>query len=893
MATAATSTATSTKPEPESSNKSTDAKDIIVSQSLDYLTGPLIARYLTDMKSTGFTLDGIGVLILYLSMGEIKKGIGYGMSSMGNLVYDAFAGISKHLQLKFFTPNSITELPTYQTPQYINSEFDVKLTIDFCKCLLKYIEEHVVNESEGADHIEDIEGAESIITKDTCRYTEAPTSSYIIDSLSKTSITVRMYNILFNYNGKIIELVSPLNLTYEYVDTLTNTTKTLTSFDSVELTTKEIPADNNVTTIIDLVKCNVMKVMLDIIYDKLNTQNIVIYDGGVPTLDRSKKTFTYTSYIGSTLFIKNQKLEFELFTYSKGIALSLCLKYPKIRMYDTIVYIYFMILQYIKYINQIGINITSYCVSSYNFFGLDALNNVNVINPGMLKAYSRLLSESPYGTFTLKIDTTKIDTRCYHSDLKMLSDHYSHNNLDTIVSNSDNLSVLCISDYVENVMNVTTRKLRSVYGCKCVLILSKNLQIPISDKKYSESDKKTQNILFRVYCAEHANSKRLFNSFLKDVKLAGKLSKECKDDISVYTLLLNKKSEEIKVDNPEYAKYSEQKDALLEIKDSKKSEFELTELLKSIPPKHLITTKIEKTVMSDKICTLSKAFDTLYLKRSDETLLKNTLDRFANKQSLLKELGLPNKLCILLTGLPGCGKTSTISAIATYLKSDIFYLSFKNIETNEDFMKVVQHVTSNSNGIIVLEDVDALGDLFLEREGKYSEDFVDIKSFKKTSVELTETQAIQMSEDKLNLGYVLNVLNGALTPAGLKFILTTNHAKVLDRALVRPGRMDLVCVLTKCDAYQLQKIYNRFFSRKLDKTYLDKLVVMGLTPAAFIEAIKEYVGFVDIPDGMILSRLLGVMNVTDYMDAHTTDYMDAHAPEFMDTYDIKSMADLS
>ena len=83
----------------------------------------------------------------------------------------------------------------------------------------------------------------------------------------------------------------------------------------------------------------------------------------------------------------------------------------------------------------------------------------------------------------------------------------------------------------------------------------------------------------------------------------------------------------------------------------------------------------------------------------------------------MTEYGLPDKLGIFLHGLPGTGKTSTILAIASFLKKDIYYVDLKTIETDEELTSVFNHINdvSANGGIVVIEDIDAMTDVVLDR----------------------------------------------------------------------------------------------------------------------------------------------------------------------------------
>ena len=222
--------------------------------------------------------------------------------------------------------------------------------------------------------------------------------------------------------------------------------------------------------------------------------------------------------------------------------------------------------------------------------------------------------------------------------------------------------------------------------------------------------------------------------------------------------------------------------------------------------------------------------------------LLSVLSKFKSNKELLKSLGLPNKLCVMLDGLPGTGKSSTILTIASYLKKDIYYLSFGDtIETNEDLQMIFDHVVKNCNGgIIVAEDIDAVGSLLHSRNGQLIEN---------------ATKTMETRTQKLSLAYVLNLLQGTITPDNLIFIATTNHIEKLDPAFYRHGRFDVRITFKLSDHYQLNKIYNKFFQRNIPHSLIKRIQENKFTPAQFIFTIKDYLSE-DFTDDIILEDFL-------------------------------------
>jgi SpoVK/Ycf46/Vps4 family AAA+-type ATPase len=346
-----------------------------------------------------------------------------------------------------------------------------------------------------------------------------------------------------------------------------------------------------------------------------------------------------------------------------------------------------------------------------------------------------------------------------------------------------------------------------------------------------------------------------FQNFIKYVKKQTFLMSE-QNEISIYKIKLKKNIVDVTIDNPEYLEYEEKKNLLSDVpKNENKTEnklennmliFETLNILKNpIPPKTITTQKINKEIVVELINKGYKDFDTMYLRENDEKKLKSTLANFQNKKELLKTLGLPNKLCVFLDGKPGTGKSSTILTIASYLKKNIYFLSFSDtLETNDDLQNIFDHVIKNCDcGIIVSEDIDAIGNLVHKRSN---------------FTELNTTNSLESKNEPLNLSYLLNLLQGTLTPDGLIFITTTNHKEKIDEAFYRDGRFDINIEMKLCDHYQLQKIYKKFINRDIPNELLQKIQTDKISPAKFIFSIKDHIGNEMITDEEILQEFINL-----------------------------------
>ncbi len=198
-------------------------------------------------------------------------------------------------------------------------------------------------------------------------------------------------------------------------------------------------------------------------------------------------------------------------------------------------------------------------------------------------------------------------------------------------------------------------------------------------------------------------------------------------------------------------------------------------------------------------------WDLLYRlpKRKKDTvyLPKNTLQKFTNyldnwksekQESWHEDMGIPYKCNILLHGYPGTGKTSLIKTIAANFNYNIYMLNFNSKLDDTKLMKAIKTVKDNS--ILVMEDIDCL---FAER--KKNDEF----------------------KNQITFSGLLNILDGVAAKPGLITFLTTNYKMKLDKALLRPGRIDYQIEFNYATKNQIYSMYKRFFPQNIEKDFED------------------------------------------------------------------------
>lgn len=154
--------------------------------------------------------------------------------------------------------------------------------------------------------------------------------------------------------------------------------------------------------------------------------------------------------------------------------------------------------------------------------------------------------------------------------------------------------------------------------------------------------------------------------------------------------------------------------------------------------------------------------DYIFIPKETKESIINSIDAFIKNKERYTKFGRIHKLGFLLSGVPGSGKTSLVKAIALKYKRPVYTISFGRTLTEEKLFDLINDM--NENSILLLEDIDSI---FVERKPE-------------------DTTCISFSA-------LINILDGVLSNGnGTITFMTANNPKQLDKALVRPGRVDKI-----------------------------------------------------------------------------------------------------
>ena len=277
----------------------------------------------------------------------------------------------------------------------------------------------------------------------------------------------------------------------------------------------------------------------------------------------------------------------------------------------------------------------------------------------------------------------------------------------------------------------------------------------------------------------------------------------------------------------------------------------------------------ERKIRVTPVNEVSRDLSTIHLPRADKAKLASALHMFAHRKELLRRLGMPNKLGVLLYGAPGCGKSSTAMAIATSLGRPIFFVDLSSLRNDAELREAFEAARNAAvpGGVVVLEDIDASSDVLHRRDASAAPEAAPAASAAQAASASTSAVATTIGEAMVaaivgglaeksdwpprpvrpgfTLSCMLNLLQGPLTADDSVFVATTNHLDKLDPALVRDGRFDVKIELRPCDRDQVADIYAEFMGRPAPRHLIDRVPPGVHTPA---EVMGELVRYVVCPD---------------------------------------------
>jgi chaperone BCS1 len=192
-----------------------------------------------------------------------------------------------------------------------------------------------------------------------------------------------------------------------------------------------------------------------------------------------------------------------------------------------------------------------------------------------------------------------------------------------------------------------------------------------------------------------------------------------------------------------------------------------------------------------------RPIESIHLPMKQKQDIMTDLEKFLKPETKKRynQLGINYKRTYLLEGVPGTGKTSLITGLASKYNANIAIVSFIPKMTDVDLIRSLRTLreyddkdAQNRRTFLVFEDIDCI---FKERKSN------------------------DESRNSITFSGLLNALDGITTNDLICFI-TTNYKHNLDSALLRPGRVDYIMRFDYAIKEQIISIYKDFTTSQND-----------------------------------------------------------------------------
>lgn len=173
--------------------------------------------------------------------------------------------------------------------------------------------------------------------------------------------------------------------------------------------------------------------------------------------------------------------------------------------------------------------------------------------------------------------------------------------------------------------------------------------------------------------------------------------------------------------------------------------------------------------------------------------------------------GIPYRRGYLLHGPPGTGKSSLSLALAGFFKMRIYIVSLSSITSNEENLATL-FAELPRRCVVLLEDIDTAGLTHTRDKDAYDDvGSKDERAESKKKLGLI-VKTPEIPSFRLSLSGLLNILDGVASQEGRVLIMTTNHLEKLDKALIRPGRVDNIVKFGLADSGMIAAMFRAIFA---------------------------------------------------------------------------------
>ncbi|KAH8805657.1 BCS1 N terminal-domain-containing protein [Xylogone sp. PMI_703] len=207
------------------------------------------------------------------------------------------------------------------------------------------------------------------------------------------------------------------------------------------------------------------------------------------------------------------------------------------------------------------------------------------------------------------------------------------------------------------------------------------------------------------------------------------------------------------------------------------------------------------------VSRVSRPFSTIVMDEKVKKELVRDLQDYLhpNTRRFYNNRGIPYRRGYLLSGPPGCGKSSLALAMAGFFNLKIYIVSLNSPSMTEEHLGTL-FAELPQRCLVLLEDIDSSG---ISHSRAAADNTPAAPAAAATTA--STTPPVNAAFNRISLSALLNCLDGVAAAEGRVLVMTTNHVEKLDKALIRPGRVDMNIKFKLTDVDMMRTLFKAIY----------------------------------------------------------------------------------
>lgn len=201
--------------------------------------------------------------------------------------------------------------------------------------------------------------------------------------------------------------------------------------------------------------------------------------------------------------------------------------------------------------------------------------------------------------------------------------------------------------------------------------------------------------------------------------------------------------------------------------------------------------------------TSNKTMNDVFFDRKEE--LMNLLDDFETNSGVWSKLNRTKMFRLFTHGPPGTGKTSLVKALVHHTKRHLVRFKLSDILSDNHLFDIMSnpYIEYRKNKELITDLIPLNKRIYL---------FEDMDCEGSDQIVRPRNTAPKDSKSGVTLAGLLNILDGHYELSGAMVIINTNDISKFDKAIYRPGRMEMVLNLDKINSDTISEFLSSYYN---------------------------------------------------------------------------------